>query len=75
MLLEKQDQDGGNHRGRCQSGRHSGPGQGFAEDLSNHVLPYIMGKDPDDIIGRASITKDGKLTKEYSYLSEYASGA
>jgi hypothetical protein len=49
--------------------------EGFASDLCDHVLPRLLGKDPDDIIGRASITKDGKLTGEYSYLSEYASGA
>ena len=48
--------------------------EGFADDLANDVLPYVLGQDLDKRIERASITKDGKLTKAYQYLAEYASG-
>jgi hypothetical protein len=35
-------------------------------------LPYIFGDDPDKIIERATICKDGKLTKPFEYLADYA---
>ena len=55
----------------CEMPRDSS--EGFADDLSNNVLPHLFGDDSDNIIGRASITKGGELTKQYKYLSEYAS--
>jgi hypothetical protein len=45
---------------------------GFAKDLQERVLPYIFGDDPDKIIERATICKDGKLTKPFEYLADYA---
>jgi len=54
----------------CEMPRDSSAG--FADDLSNNVLPHLFGDDSDNIIGRASITKGGKLTEQFKYLSEYA---
>jgi saccharopine dehydrogenase (NAD+, L-lysine-forming) len=34
----------------------------FGKDLTERVLPFIFGEDPDQIIERASICRDGKLT-------------
>ena len=44
----------------------------FGKDLAERVLPFIFGTDPDDVIGRASICKDGNLTANYEYLADYA---
>ncbi len=44
----------------------------FGKDLSERVLPFLFGEDKDKIIKRASICKDGKLTLNYEYLSDYA---
>ena len=44
----------------------------FARDLSERVLPFIFLDDKDKVIKRASICKDGKLTHNYEYLSDYA---
>ena len=44
----------------------------FGKDLTERVLPHIIGEDPNTIIERASICKDGKLTEAYAYLSDYA---
>jgi saccharopine dehydrogenase (NAD+, L-lysine forming) len=46
---------------------------GFGNDLCKFVFPALLGNDPDEIIERASITKDGKLTEGYQYLSDYVS--
>jgi len=55
----------------CELPRNSS--EGFGSDLINNVLPYLLGDDPDRIIERASITKNGSLTEEYKYLDSYAS--
>lgn len=44
----------------------------FGKDLSERVLPYLVEEDIDDVIERASICKNGKLTKGFEYLSDYA---
>ncbi|WP_317898509.1 NAD(P)-dependent oxidoreductase [Aurantibacillus circumpalustris] len=44
----------------------------FGKDLSERVLPFVFGNDKDKTIKRASICKDGKLTHNYEYLSDYA---
>jgi len=44
----------------------------FGKDLSERVLPFLIGNDSDKIIERASICKDGKLTKPFEYLADYA---
>ncbi len=44
----------------------------FGKDLSERVLPHLFGDDKDKVIRRATICKDGKLSKNYEYLSDYA---
>jgi saccharopine dehydrogenase (NAD+, L-lysine forming) len=44
----------------------------FGKDLSERVLPFIFGTDNDLVIERASICKDGNLTKGFEYLRDYA---
>lgn len=44
----------------------------FGKDLTERVLPYLLGEDKDKIIKRATICKDGKLTHYYEYLSDFA---
>lgn len=44
----------------------------FGNDLIDRVLPYLFGNDSIKIIERASICKDGKLCKDFEYLSDYA---
>jgi alanine dehydrogenase len=46
----------------------------FGEMFLEHVLEPLTGNDPDDIIGRASETKNGKLTKHFAYLQDYIDG-
>jgi saccharopine dehydrogenase (NAD+, L-lysine-forming) len=44
----------------------------FGKDLTERVLPSILGADTDNIIERASICKNGKLGVTFEYLSDYA---
>jgi alanine dehydrogenase len=44
----------------------------FAKDLMERALPCVIGQDKDSIIERATICKNGKLTKPFEYLSDYA---
>ncbi len=44
----------------------------FGKDLTERVLPNILGEDQDQVIERASICKNGKLGSTFSYLSDYA---
>ncbi|MBX3164117.1 MAG: alanine dehydrogenase [Bacteroidetes bacterium] len=44
----------------------------FGKDLSERVLLHVFGEDPDNIIERASICKNGKLTAPFEYLGDYA---
>ncbi len=44
----------------------------FGKDLIERVLPHLLGDDSDKVIERATICKDGKLTKGFDYLSDYA---
>jgi len=46
----------------------------FANDLINRVMPSLLGKDEQQIIERATITKDGKLTDRFSYLKDFLEG-
>jgi hypothetical protein len=45
----------------------------FGDQLIKYVLPDLLQGD-SDIIKRATIVKDGKLTEEYTYLCDYAAG-
>jgi saccharopine dehydrogenase (NAD+, L-lysine forming) len=43
----------------------------FGKMFIEHVLEPLRGNDPENIIARASETKDGKLSSYFSYLEEY----
>ena len=48
----------------------------FGEELIRHVLPVLIGKDPDQVIFRATeTTLEGELTPQFSYLKNYATQA
>ena len=44
----------------------------FGRNLIEKVFPSLFGDDTDEIIARASITKDGVLTEKFSYLQDFA---
>ena len=46
----------------------------FGQMFIDHVLEPLTGNDPQDIIWRASETKDGKLTPHFAYLEDYIAG-
>jgi saccharopine dehydrogenase (NAD+, L-lysine-forming) len=46
----------------------------FGHELVNNVLPHLIGNDDEQIIERATITKNGQLTERYAYLQDYADG-
>lgn len=46
----------------------------FGRDLIDRVLPLLAGGDADEVIERATITRDGKLTTGYRYLEDYVAG-
>jgi len=43
----------------------------FGKELIERVLPDLLGDDKTGMIDRASIAKEGKLTSQYQYLSDY----
>jgi hypothetical protein len=45
----------------------------FGEQLIKYILPDLL-HNGSDIINRATISKDGKLTSHFDYLQEYADG-
>lgn len=45
----------------------------FGEQLIKYVLPDLLNNE-SEIISRATIVKEGKLTKAYDYLCDYAAG-
>ena len=46
----------------------------FGRELIDNVLPHLLGNDSENMIERASITKEGKLTSRFAYLQDYADG-
>jgi saccharopine dehydrogenase (NAD+, L-lysine forming) len=46
----------------------------FGNNLIEKVLPFLNGEDPDLIIDRATITRNGALTEKYSYLQDFLDG-
>lgn len=46
----------------------------FGRNLIDKVFASLFGEDTDEIIVRASITKDGELTERFAYLQDYADG-
>jgi NAD/NADP transhydrogenase alpha subunit len=43
----------------------------FGRDLIDKILPPLLGHDPDNIVARATIAHQGRLTPTFSYLSDY----
>jgi hypothetical protein len=43
----------------------------FGSLFLEHIAPLLISGDKDDILKRARITQDGKLTSEYAYLQSY----
>jgi alanine dehydrogenase len=48
--------------------------ESFGDELVASVLPALLGDDEDEVIKRAIITQDGKLTSYFSYLQDYVDG-
>ena len=46
----------------------------FGNELIQNILPNLVGEDVDDILERATIARNGALTKHYSYLQSYVDG-
>ncbi len=46
----------------------------FGKMFIEHVLEPLLGNDPQNIIERASETKNGKLTPHFEYLQDYVDG-
>lgn len=44
----------------------------FGQHLEKFILPELLQKETSDIIERATICKNGKLTPPFEYLSDYA---
>lgn len=45
--------------------------EGFAEQFASSVFPAFFNNDKDGILFRANMTKNGRLTDRFSYLSDY----
>jgi hypothetical protein len=43
----------------------------FGHEFIKHVLPSLIGDDQDDIIHRATVCENGKLTDSFQYLCSY----
>lgn len=48
--------------------------QDFGHEFIKHVLPQIIEDDPQKMLERATIARDGKLTQRYEYLQDYVDG-
>lgn len=46
----------------------------FGKEFVKSILPNLIGEDQDEIIKRATITKDGQLTGDYHYLQDFVDG-
>ena len=46
----------------------------FGRDIIDEVFPHLLGGDPEGVIARATIAKEGKLMERYQYLADYVAG-
>ncbi|MBN2699812.1 MAG: hypothetical protein JXR52_13385 [Bacteroidales bacterium] len=46
----------------------------FGEALSENVIPALLGEPDDGMLERATIAKNGALTRRYAYLQEWVEG-
>ena len=47
---------------------------GFGKELIAHIIPQLFNDDKGDILKRATIAENGKLTDKYAYLQNYVDG-
>ncbi len=47
----------------------------FGRDLIDKILPRLITEDKENVIERATITRNGKLTKHFRYLEDYVSSS
>lgn len=47
----------------------------FGEQLTENVLPQLLGKEVGNMINRATICKNGKLNEGFEYLEDFLKGA
>ncbi len=47
---------------------------GFSDAFVKYVIPAFFNGDADGVLERARMTRNGKLTKGYSYLQDYVDG-
>ncbi|MCM4165096.1 MULTISPECIES: NAD(P)-dependent oxidoreductase [unclassified Arenibacter] len=47
---------------------------GFSDAFVKYVIPAFFNGDADGVLERARMTRNGKLTKRYSYLQDYVDG-
>lgn len=47
----------------------------FGRDLIDKILPRLITEDKENVIARATVTRNGKLTKHFRYLEDYVSPA
>jgi len=47
---------------------------GFGNLFLEHVIPAFFNNDADDILQRAKMTENGKLTENFKYLQDYLEG-
>jgi alanine dehydrogenase len=48
--------------------------EGFGEMFMKHVIPAFFNGDKDEILQRAKITENGKLTERFQYLQDFVDG-
>jgi alanine dehydrogenase len=48
--------------------------EGFGEMFLEHVIPAFFDGDKNEILKRAKITENGKLTERFSYLQNFVDG-
>jgi alanine dehydrogenase len=48
--------------------------EGFGTTFLEHVIPAFFNNDEKEVLKRAKMTEDGKLTKNFSYLQDYVDG-
>jgi alanine dehydrogenase len=46
----------------------------FGGELIKHILPCLIGEDPDKVLERATIAENGELTAYYKHLEAYVRG-
>jgi alanine dehydrogenase len=46
----------------------------FGKTLVEKVIPHFLGNDEEGVVERATIVKNGQLTKTFQYLQDYLAG-